>query len=236
MQQPTLTSSFQRGLAAALLMAASVPGFAADYSAGLTLGSQGGGAVVSTRLPWKLMGHDQFQLRAQFAGLAGDLDDFDSVNVKGIDYDDGELSTYSAQIGLDWYPFKSWADEIFVSGGLIWQKTDIEGNADVGDALNVGGQHLAANSLESLSLDANQQGVNPYLSVGWGNRLEAEPGFDFMMELGLIFPMRDADVSMAAVDPNQVLNAGSLARERKEVEDKLEDVQGLAMITVAYHF
>lgn len=220
-------------IATVLLATVASKTLAANHSAGLTLGTQGAGASYSTLLPWHLTSNDQLQLRVQLAGMELDPDD---IEVSEIDYEQPEFNSYSAQLGLDWYPFESWADEVFVSGGIIWQRTDIEGNADVDSPLNVGGQRLAANSLESLRLDANQQGVNPYLSVGWGNRLETAPGFDFMVELGLFFPVRDADVSMVAADPNHALNAGSLMRERQEVEDKLEDVQGMAMITAAYHF
>ena len=207
------------------------------YSAGITLGSLGLGATVSRKTDWNLIANDQIQWRVLVTGLDGDFDSGDDVDIAGIDYQDGDISIYSLQAGVDWYPISSgWADEIYLSTGLMYQDGEFSGYANTDKSFNVGNTQVNPGDINSLKTEIDNSQVLPYLSVGWGNKITHERGFDFQAEIGVAMSTKDANVSLIAEDPANHLSAADLATEKKSIEDEVNGVIGFATITVSYHF
>ncbi len=223
--------SFIKGAALAVAIA-SITGtvYAADYSAGATLGSSGVGVSVSKKTDWHFIEGDQVQLRGTIAGLSTDKKDTD-IDISGVDYD-ADLDLSSLQLGVDWYPF---ANSVFFSGGLLSSDLELNGTSRNNKAYNVGGVNVLPSDNVSLNLDVDQSSVSPYISVGWGNRIRDNAGFAFHAELGLA-SSSGADVTLTATDPNNVLSAANIERERKELEDDFDGILAFANIGVSYHF
>jgi hypothetical protein len=208
-----------------------------NYSAGLTLGSLGLGAMVSGKTEWSLTENDQIQWRVLASGLEGDFGGSDTVEISGIDYKDGDIAIYSFQAGVDWYPISSgWADEIYLSTGLLYQDGDFSGTADNAKSFYVGNTLVNPGDITSLYTEIDNSQVLPYLSVGWGNKISYERGFDLQAEIGFAMPTKDANVSLTAVDPTNHLSAADLATEKKAIEDDVNSISAFATIMVSYHF
>ncbi len=205
------------------------------YAAGLTIGSEGFGANISAKTPWKLMTHDQLQWRVMMSGLSVSDDDA-GLDYGSVEYQDIDLSMFTLQGGLDWYPFQGWANSVFFSAGLMFSDRDFSGVADTTKSFSVGGQSVSPGDVESFKTDIEQSGVLPYLSVGWGNKITGRRGFNFQAEVGVAAPTSKADVKLAVVDSNNVISANNLAAEKKDIEDDFNDVRLFAMATVTYHF
>ena len=207
------------------------------YSAGLTIGSLGLGATVSGKTNWSLIDNDQIQWRLLASGLDGDFDNADDVDIAGIDYKDGDIAIYSFQAGVDWYPVASgWADEIYLSTGLIYQDGDFSGYANTAKSFYVGNTLVNPGDITSLKTEIDNSQVLPYLSVGWGNKLTHERGFDFQAEVGIAMSTKDANVSLTAIDPTNHLSEADLAKEKKAIEDDIDGAVGFATLIVSYHF
>jgi len=61
-------------------------------------------------------------------------------------------------------------------------------------------------------------------------------GFGFQAEVGAAIPTSDADVTLSAVDPNNYLSPANLAKEKKDIEDDINGIQGFVTATVYYQF
>jgi hypothetical protein len=209
----------------------------ANYSGGIILGSMGAGLTFSAKTDWSLSNNDQIQWRLQAADLAGDFDNADDIDIAGTDYNDGDFSLFSLQTGVDWYPYAScWADEIFFSTGLIFVDGDFEATADNRKSYSVGNTAVTPGDINSLKAEIDNRGVTPYISLGWGNKITGEQGFDFHAELGLSIPNNNIDVRVSAVDPASFLSASDLRAEEKDIEDELNGYNAFAMVALSYHF
>lgn len=194
---------------------------AADMSVGLNIGSYGVGAQVSGLTSYHFIENDQIQWRAVVGGLSGDIDDDDEIELNDIDYR-GDVDVFGVQLGADWYPFEQRG--FFVSGGLAYFDHEF-------DLRSVPGSF---DSKARLNTEIEHDSVAPYISVGWGNKIDSEPGFSFYAETGLLLPLNDADVTVS--NPNGGLSAAYLAQEKNDIEDDLDGVQLLFNLGVSYHF
>ena len=209
----------------------------AQYAGGITIGSLGLGLSLSSKTDWSLTSGDQIQWRILASGIGANFDGENDVDMAGIDYDDGDFSLLSLQGGIDWYPVSTgWADEVFLSTGLIYVDAEFNGTADSSKTYFVGNIQVTPGDITSLKTNAENTSVMPYLSLGWGNKITAEGGFDFQAEIGVALTTNDPDVTLTAVDPANFLNASALAAEKKEIEDELDGVMGFATATISYHF
>ncbi len=209
----------------------------AQYSGGITLGILGVGANLSGMTNWSLTDKDQIQWRAHISGLDADFDDGDDLDLAGIDYEDGNYSLFSLQAGLDWYPFASgWADEVFFSGGLLFVDSEFSAKADMDKSFKVGDTRVNPGDIDALQTDIESRQLMPYLSLGWGNKLDGERGFDFQAEIGVAIPTRDADVDLTARDPASFLSAADLRKEEDDIEDDIEGLAAFGTLSVSYHF
>jgi hypothetical protein len=210
---------------------------AAQYSGGISIGLFGLGLSLSSKTDWSLAAGDQIQWRILASGIEGDFEGDDDVDFSGIDYNDGDFSMFSLQAGIDWYPVNAgWADEVFLSTGLMYTDLKFNGTADNSKTYFVGNTLVTPGDISSLKTETENTSVMPYVSLGWGNKITPEGGFNFHAEIGAAIPTHDSDVTLTVVDPGNFLNSSALAKEKKEIEDEIDGVMGFATATISYHF
>lgn len=209
----------------------------AQLSLGASAGVLGIGVTVTGTTDWHVKSGDRIQWRAMISGMDLEVDDGD-VELSDIEYEDTDYSITAMQLGLDWYPIASqgWTGDIFFSGGLMYVDSDFSANADMDKRFSVGSTTVNPGDIDALETEIESSGVLPYISLGWGNKITGEAGFDFMVELGLAYQLNDPDVKLVAVDPTGHLSAGDLDDEARDIEDEAGGVQAFGTITVAYHF
>lgn len=167
---------------------------------------------------------------------AGAIDDVE-FEISKTDYE-GDADSAAAGIMLDWYPAdKGWQRKIFISSGIFYADTEYDAFAErkPGKVLNIGDARINSMDIESLNLKVENQQAVPYIGVGWGNKPRTDEGFAFVAELGLRY-LSDPDVKLIANDPNNLLSAENLRRERKDIADDLGGFNGFASVGVSYHF
>jgi hypothetical protein len=210
---------------------------AAHYSGGISITTQGLGLSLSSRTNLSLTSGDQLQWRLVASGMNVDIEGDDDVDLSGIDYDDIDISLFSLRGGLDWYPLKDgWADEVFLSTGVMFIDAEFEGTADNSQTFFVGSTLVKPGDITSLKTNIESTSFRPYLSLGWGNKITTNGGFDFQAEIGFSLLTNDPKVKLVAVDPGNFLDESSLADEKKEIEDKFDDIVGFATVTISYQF
>ncbi|WP_245555312.1 hypothetical protein [Hahella ganghwensis] len=206
----------------------------AEHSVGGRLGSQGIGASYTVKQDWTLVDGDQLQLRFLVMGV--DVNDVDDLELNGRDYK-GDVSAYSLQGGVDWYPFSGkYTDNFFFSTGLTYFDHDIEGTSKDYLSTNIGDTSVTKADRVKLNAEIEQSSIAPYLSMGWGNRIREEGGLSFQAELGVMAPFSDADVKLNATDPSNRLSVQNIDRERQKIEDDIGNVFGFVSVAVTYQF
>lgn len=209
----------------------------AQLSLGVSAGVLGVGATVTGTTDWHLKEGDRIQWRAMISGMDLEVDDGD-IEFSDIEYEKADFSITAMQLGLDWYPIASpgWTGDIFFSGGLMYVDSDFTANADMDERFSVGSTTVNPGDIDALETEVESSGVLPYISLGWGNKINGEAGFDFMVELGLAYQLNEPDVSLVAVDPTGHLSTSDLDDEAQDIEDEAGGVQAFGTLTVAYHF
>ncbi len=210
----------------------------AKHTAGITLGPVGLGVTASGSTDFSFIADDQIQWRTGISYINADFDDDDDIEIAGIDYE-GDITATEFRGGIDWYPFgdTGWSRKVFFSGGLSVSDGELDAKADTDRRFKVGDTTVNPGDITSLRVETDGTQAMPYLSVGWGNKIDGKPGFDFQAEVGFRVPTRDYDVTLTAVDPNNVISAEDLAKERRQIEDDInQDILPFAMIGVTYHF
>jgi len=209
----------------------------AQYATALTLGSTGIGLEFSSTTNLSFTDNDHIQWRIGISGADADFDRGDDVEIAGIDYE-GNIQWGEARAGLDWFPSNSgWSEKVFISSGLMYSNGEFDATADGTKGFSVGGTQVNPGDITSFRTEIENQQVMPYVSVGWGNKITGESGFDFQAELGIRVPTSDADVTVSAIDPGNVLSAAALAAEKRDIENDInQDLDGFASIALSYHF
>ncbi|MDE8603602.1 hypothetical protein M3I01_011935 [Marinomonas sp. RSW2] len=207
-----------------------------SHSGGISIGTMGLGISASNTTQLHLIRGDSIQWRAAVSGF--DADDEFSVSIAGTDYDATDYSRYSIQGGIDWYPIQSsgWGNDVFLSGGLIYQNYSANYSANNKKAYTVGSTTVNPGDLDSFTADVKRSEIVPYVSLGWGNKIEKTPGFDFSAEVGVIFSSDDPKVKLKAQGSNNNVTASDLTKEKQNIQDDLGGASAFANITVAYHF
>lgn len=221
----------------ALVKAETVSPDSANASVGASLGTLGFGVSASSVTDWHIKDGDQLQWRAMISGMSFDFEG-SNQEISDIEYDDSEYSIRAAQLGLDWYPFTSdgWSKKIFFSGGVMYVVSDFSAEADMEERFIVGNTVVNKGDIDSFKQETESNGVLPYLSMGWGNKIIGEPGFDFIAELGMAYQLSDPDVQLVVVDPNGHLSQSDLDKEEEEIRDDTNSILLFGTLTVAYHF
>lgn len=209
----------------------------AHYSTALTLGSNGLGLELSSTTDLSFKNNDHIQWRVGISGGDVNFDRGDDVEIAGIDYE-GDIKWGEARAGLDWFPSNSgWSEKVFISSGLMYSDGEFDATADGTKGFSVGGTQINPGDITSFRTEIENQQVMPYLSLGWGNKITGESGFDFQAEIGIRVPTRNADVNVSAIDPSNVLSAAAIAAEKKDIENDInQDLDGFASVALSYHF
>ncbi len=207
-----------------------------SLSAGVTAGTLGFGISLSGSTQLHLFQGDKVQWRTAMTGF--EYEDEFSSNIAGITYDASDFSESSLQIGFDWYPIQSsgWINDIFLSGGLLYQDYSASYSADNSKAYTVGSTTVNPGDLDSFTVDADRTEIAPYISLGWGNKIEKMQGFDIQVEVGLTLLSSETSIDLSAQGSNNNLTASDLTKEKQNIKDELDGVNTFASITLAYHF
>lgn len=211
---------------------------APDHAVSLDFGNLGAGLSYSHNTHWHLLEDDQLQWRFMVAGIGASMDGTGSrEKMAGIEYQDYDTQLFAAQAGMDWYPFaQGWARQFYLAGGVMYIDREIKGKADLDQSFDVGGQTVNPGDIDGLEAKITQSNLQPYLSVGWGNRLGQTSGFAFRAELGVTAAMSDPEAKLTAINAGTALSKSALEREQKALEDDTDDVNSFAMLSVAYQF
>lgn len=220
-------------LAALLATGTITTAHAADYAAGLSLGSTGLQAEFSLRNDFQLRESDQIQTRFALGGASDDNND--DLEINDTDYK-GDFDLTTAKATMDWFPFAGKARKVFFSAGLLYVDGSVDANADLTKTFDVGGTSVKPGDIQELRAKIEQDAVSPYLGVGWGNRIGNDNGFSFVAELGIAIPTGKADVTLTAKDSNNHLSAAALRKEERSIRDESDDISALASVGVTYHF
>lgn len=126
---------------------------------------------------------ERFNVRGVYHSFTYDIDDIEDDS--GATYE-GELELKSMGLFADWHPFKgafritagfvSNGNEIGLTGvpaAGVFEVGDCTYESDPGNALGIDGTVEFASSA-------------PYVGIGWGGNLNAEPGFFMTLDLGVV--------------------------------------------------
>lgn len=207
-----------------------------NYAIGGSAGSLGLGLSASSTTPFHIFPGDKIQLRAVISGFEGD-DEMD-VSIAGIDYEATDYSKSSLQGGVDWYPIQSsgWMNKLFISGGVIYQNDQASYSAENDKPYTIGSTNVAPGDLDSFTADVERNDITPYISLGWGNKIDSTSGFSFQAEIGVALSSNDPAVELQIKGLNHNVTAADLEEEKKNIQDDLGGVVGFASASITYHF
>lgn len=195
-------------LAALLLASASAPATAQiGFGVGLQASTMGAGGLVA-------LGSDQVTLRASGNILPFDIE----MEASDVDYD---ISLPSPQFlaTVDWYPGGS---GFRLGGGVMISSEDLEIEAQLAQAVEVGGQIYTPEQIGSLFGVVENRSAAPYAGIGFGN--PASGGrVGLFVDLGVAFH-GEPTVTLTAAEGTLSASPGlqdDLAREADEIEDDL---------------
>ncbi len=185
---------------------------------------------------------DTLRARVMLTYMNIDLD----LDVDDIDYT-AEFSSANVGAVLEWHPFET---GFRVAGGLVGTNFGFDLQSDSSQQSYDIGNDTYSGTLQ-LEGDVEFASVAPYLAVGWSSDLD-DYGLYLGLELGVLYvgsPNLSLDASGAVRSDN--FNAGrpvnvdnnadfqaDLERERKDLEDELEDYSFYPILTlsVGYRF
>ncbi|APG29082.1 hypothetical protein A7E78_08830 [Syntrophotalea acetylenivorans] len=161
--------------------------------------------------------------------------DFD-INTSDIDYDvDADLLNFP--IMLDWYPFKK--SGFRISAGALINKNEADIEASSQSSYTLDGTTYTAAQLGTLNGKVDFNEVAPYVGIGWGNALGKSTRWSFSCDFGVVF-QGEANVDLSATGPiaSDPTFQEDLAREKRELEEELEDYQYYPVIAlgITYKF
>lgn len=194
------------GLAAGLLFAV-LPAMAADKDTGSTVGvSVEASALLGLGISVGMPLGERFNLRGAYHGFSYDIDD---VEKNGATYK-GELELKTIGLFADWHPFKG---AFRVTGGFAsnGNQINLTGKPN-GGQFDVGNCTYESDPADPLRIDGTVEFSSsaPYLGIGWGGNLNAEPGFYGTFDLGVLFS-GSPDTSLQGQGSARNANAGQAA-------------------------
>lgn len=199
------------------------------HSVGAGISAYGAGIFYTYKI------NDSIHIRTSAYGIEDDSSDFE---VSGITYD-GTLEASSFGLSMDWYPFsQGWSRQVFFSGGLLSTEFDFSGSAQAtfGEAITVGSAEVGPGDIDGLDLTLNgKHQVQPYMSIGWGNKPKPGQRWSFISEVG-ISEGEPPEINLSARDPDGVISEDDLNQEIDSIKSDQSDISGYISIGVAYHF
>ena len=208
---------------------------AADYSAGVKLGSPGGGASLSVKHSLQFRSNDQIQTRYEISKYTADP--IAGRTFANVEYHkDKSYNDWSARASVDWYPFAE-NNRFFIIGGFVYSKQRFMADADSNQSYIIGSQRVnpGDNITTNLDIDHNNP-LSLLLGIGWGKRIGRDSGFSFLAEIGLLIMSTDIDVTLKVTDPDSLIPIADIEEEKKQIENQFDGVGGLAAIGLLYQF
>jgi hypothetical protein len=194
---------FGRAMFAAAALALCGTAAATDETTiGISLEGSTLGAGLSVGMP---LG-DSFNVRGVYHGYTYDTEFEDD---SGGTYD-GELDLKSTGLFADWHPFKG-AFRVTVGFLSNGNQINLSGTDDGTGLYEVGDCTYQSNPGDPLTLDGTTEfnSSAPYVGIGWGGNLNAEPGFFMTFDLGVM--MSGAPETALAAD-GSVTNANEIGQ------------------------
>lgn len=174
-----MQAAMRGALAVGALVLAGAAGAKDKTTLGVSLEASTLGAGLSVGMP---VGK-RFNLRGAYHGFTYDTEFEDD---SGGTYD-GELDLKSAGLFADFHPFKG---AFRITAGLVSNGNQINmtGTDDGTGRYEVGNCTYQSDPGDPLRIDGTTDfnSTAPYLGIGWGGNLNAEPGFFMTFDLGVL--------------------------------------------------
>ncbi|MEZ4483435.1 MAG: hypothetical protein R2864_02175 [Syntrophotaleaceae bacterium] len=205
-----------------------VPAFAdtGDIALGIKASTLGAGAEATVGLC------PSINLRAGANAFSFDFD----ANTSDIDYD-VEADLLSFPVILDLHPFKE--SGFRISAGVLINKNKADAEGSSQSSYTIGDTVYTPEELGSLTGKIDFNSLAPYVGIGWGNAVGKDKRWSFSCDFGVVF-QGDPKIDLVAngtlaSDPNF---QDDLAREKKELEDELDDYKYYPLISlgITYKF
>lgn len=204
------------------------PGFAdtGDIALGVKASTLGAGVEGTAGL---LRG---LNLRAGANALWFDFE----ADTSDINYD-LKVDLLSFPAVLDWHPFKK--SDFRISAGILINQNEAELKGSSQASYTIGDNVYNASDLGTLSGKVDFNKLAPYVGIGWGNAVGRNENWSFSCDFGVVF-QGEANIDLAASGPisSDPAFQADLAREKKELEDELDDYKYYPLISlgVTYKF
>jgi len=149
-----------------------------------------------------------------------------------IEYDIGlDFSSFSAL--LDWHIFDS---PFRISGGVLSMNHNLDLYASATGEQEIGGFTYDWSEIGTLSGSVEIDNVAPYVGIGWGNPLTGDQSWGFTCDFGVAFAgSPDVALSATGMASDPVFQA-NLERERRDIEDELEDFKFYPVISISFFY
>lgn len=164
--------------------------------------------------------NEKLNVRAGFYGASTD----ENFEEDGIDYK-GDLSMQNYKVVADYHPWKS---GFRVTGGALYANNEISLKAS-GDDLEIGD-----NTYDGVAMKGaiSQEGLAPYVGIGWDKASQKKHGWSFSVDAGLAFSL-DVDASLSRDGNCPIADCSTLDADIQKEENTLkDDVSDLDMFPV----
>ncbi len=207
-----------------LLAAAPAGATFSELAIGAKVGTLGLGSEVTTDLiP-----------RVNLRGSLQWLDFSYETDIEGVNYD-LDLSFLHPLVMADWYVF---GGSFRLSGGVLFDGTDICLDATVADQVEIGGHTYSRDDLRGIRGEAEFNPIAPYVGIGWGNALSRKHRWGLTMDLGVAF-VGSPDVTLSPLNVDPALAAqvrGDLDEEERDIEDELRNFRFYPVLALTLYF
>ena len=199
-----------------------------------TLGISLEGSTLGAGLSIGMPVGERFNVRGVYHGYTYDLDDIEDDS--GATYE-GELDLKSAGLFADWHPFKG---AFRITAGFVSNGNEIAlTGMPAGGVFTVGDCTFESNPSDPMAVDGAVEFSSsaPYVGIGWGGNLNAEPGFFMTLDLGVLMSgspeatlngrgqARNADAgNLACGDPVTYQDVSGYPEFQQEVQDAEDEV------------
>jgi hypothetical protein len=150
-----------------------------------------------------------------------------------IDYD-VDLNLLNPLVLIDWYPFSG---SFRVSGGVLFNGSDIHLRAKPGEAVEIDGATYTPAELGSLRGDVEWRSMAPYVGIGWGNALGEGGRWGFATDLGVAFT-GSPSIDLSATGPisTDPTFRTRLAEEERDIQDELDAFKFYPVLSISLFF
>lgn len=194
-----------------------------EWAIGLKTGTLGiGGELTTDLLP-------NVNLRGSVQWLDFDFEaEFDD-----IDYD-VDVEFLNPLLMIDWYPFSG---GFRVSGGILFNGTDISLDATSAASIEIGGTTYYPDEIGTLRGESDFDDIAPYVGIGFHNPLSRNGHWGFTGDVGVAF-IGSPNVNLRVTGPyadDPGLQA-DLAKEEARIEDDLDGIRFYPVLSATLYY